>query len=250
MYKKILCISGLVMCLGIMTMATTLNAQDISNEQDSIFEEMTPVNISDENIIEKETQTNHGIVLLDTKPLNDVADLIEKEEAIEEMPQVVEAPQKSLSDVLIVGDSRTVGMQAVMDPKIKVIAKVGKGYSWMTQTVGDQIKEELKTHSVLVFNLGVNDLANINKYIAYLQDIQMQYPSVHIYCCTVGPVGNTTVTNEDINMFNDKISQSGFDIIDVNAKLIEKGFSSPDGLHYTKNTYQTIYDEIIKKAIE
>lgn len=152
----------------------------------------------------------------------------------------------SKKDLIFVGDSRTVGMQTIIDDDATVIAEVGKGYNWLVNTADSKLRDSITDHSILVFNLGVNDLADAQKYEEYLSSLSADFPDLQIYVVSVNPVENyPTVSNEEIEMFNSVLSTAGTDYIDTYSQLLSKGFSTQDGLHYTDDTYRVIYDQII-----
>lgn len=227
------------------------------NADDTIVTEMqTDIQIeqdvSNQDIVAKTTNNVSATeVTSETVPQPVETPQIIPEDTLETpvVTQTAEVPQATSADKLvIVGDSRTVGMESVLPANIKTIAKVGKGYRWLVNEADSQIHSSVSNDTTLIFNLGVNDLANAQKYIDYLYNLQNEFPGMRIICLTVGPVGNTTVTNADIDKFNQQLKATGFEIIDVNQTLQTEGFESPDGLHYTKNTYQKISDMIVNRT--
>lgn len=151
---------------------------------------------------------------------------------------------------IFVGDSRFVGMNNVCDVSYPMVAKVGKGYNWFISDGMDQIKQIKHDHPKdkwrIVCNLGVNDLGNIDKYIDLYTDLSKDYK---IFLVSVNPVeGHVSVSNTSIDRFNEKLKQiDGITYIDTNKYLNDHGFDTTDGLHYTKQTYQTIYNYITSK---
>ena len=199
---------------------------------------------------ETEETSAKGIELIESEPLNKNGEIVYTmpEEMNLDIEEVVSNTENEEKQYLFVGDSRTVGMESIISDEATVIAKVGQGYKWLTKTADQQIRDVLTDNTVLIFNLGVNDLANADKYISYLDGLQEEYPETEIFYVSVNPVKNTTVTNEQINAFNDKVKEASVSFIDTNSYLVENGFETPDGLHYSKNTYQEIYDYIVKEV--
>lgn len=148
------------------------------------------------------------------------------------------------SNDIWVGDSRFVGMSVYC--KENYLCKVGKGYSWIKNK---KIKEE-----VIIFNLGVNDLGNVDKYIKLLNKLCRKH---EVYFVSVNPVDvakakrfGYSVTNKQIVAFNRKIRvKTNCKYIDTYSELKEKGFGTSDGIHYTARTYKKIH-KIIKSSIE
>lgn len=147
---------------------------------------------------------------------------------------------------ILIGDSRTVGMDSACDVRVHanvfVVAEVGQGLDWYERKGAfevERIKREHDEYDVwtLVSNLGANDLSNYQAYIDYFSAIEDDFVFV-----SVNPVKkHTSITNESIDKFNSEMRSSGFEYIDTNLLLRLEGFRAPDGLHYTPETYQTIW---------
>ena len=168
------------------------------------------------------------------------------DETVEPLIEEPDIYSPTLSDVIFVGDSRTVGMELAITDNIQTIAEVGQGYYWLVNTADEQLRSQITDQSILVFNLGVNDLANADKYCEYLSNLQQDYPNLQIWYVSVNPVEDTTVTNAEINQFNEQIQNAGFDYIDTNSYLTDTGFNTVDGLHYTSETYQEAFSHVDK----
>lgn len=150
---------------------------------------------------------------------------------------------------IFVGDSRFVGMNDACDMDFPVVAKVSKGYKWFKS---DGLKKinEIKNDSNkdswrIVINLGVNDLYNVNKYIDLYKDLSKDYEVVLV---SVNPTEkNASVSNKSISNFNSKISKiNGIKYIDSYNYLMNDGYSTTDGVHYTYKTYKKIYNYILE----
>ncbi|MCR5101274.1 MAG: SH3 domain-containing protein [Butyrivibrio sp.] len=148
---------------------------------------------------------------------------------------------------VFVGDSRTVQMGSVIGGTSNTyIAKVGEGYSWFTSTALSQISQYAGAGTSLIINFGVNDLYNADKYISLINSYIDEWTDagIKVYYASVNPVEDTTVTNEEIDSFNQTL-KSGLDSrvtwIDSNSYLKNVGYSTTDGLHYSNSTYRTIY---------
>lgn len=170
-----------------------------------------------------------------------------------------------------IGDSRTVGMrQALVYHHYNLAnhaftARVGKGYSWLSG------QTELKTvsPSIIVLNLGVNDLGNLNRYQAlYAEYADTCWSECPIYIVSVNPcrLPCTSVSNRQIEAFNTSMQQwieeynsectdesirtYPIRYIDTYSYLISEGYASTDGLHYSADTYQRIYEYILEEIQE
>ncbi len=199
-------------------------------------------NVTGISIEYAELPAGHGIVLEEKEPLNPIVIPEIENTEVSVMAQEALTEAKEDRNYIMVGDSRTVGMQDLLPEEIQVIAEVGRGYNWLSNTVDQDLKSEITDNTTVLFNLGVNDLGNINKYMEYLDDLKSEFPETEIVCMTVGPVGKTTVTNDQILSYNQVIRQSDYEILDVNDALNEAGFGTVDGLHYNRETYQKISD--------
>lgn len=165
---------------------------------------------------------------------------------------------KFSGDYLIVGDSRVVGMEmAVSTNKAKFIGKVSMGYSWLNSYAGPLVRCYLAGNPKLkvVFAFGLNDLANIERYISYYRSLMKDFPNANIYFLSVNPVAEATaaaagytVKNSQVKPFNAALKKAfGSQYLNCYSYLIKHGFSATDGIHYTAGTYQKIYDYIAKK---
>lgn len=161
-------------------------------------------------------------------------------------------------DYIFVGDSRTVGMQEAIHPSDTLyIAKKGQGYSWLKSTGGVKLQYYLKANPdvKVVLALGVNDLGNINSYIAYYKKLIKNYPKTKFYVLSVNPVDKMKIAKrgltsryKTIASFNKKMQKTfSSRYIDTYKKMIADGFRTKDGLHYTSDENRKLYQTIIAK---
>lgn len=149
---------------------------------------------------------------------------------------------------LFVGDSRTVQMKMAVGSTDKAyIAEIGEGYSYFKNTALPQIPQLAGTGTVMIINFGVNDLANAGKYITLVNNNIEAWTNagMSVYYAAVTPVGSgTSVTNSQIEAFNLRL-QTELDprvhYLDGYTYLTQTGFSSGDGLHYSADTYRSLY---------
>lgn len=171
------------------------------------------------------------------------------------------APEENEEAALIfVGDSRTVGLQQTIGGDAKYIGKVGEGYAWFTKTALKKLKKELEAApaSTVILNFGINDLGNISSYIVAYQELMASYPQARFLFASIHPVeqklakkSGYTVTNKQIQAFNAQL-QAAFpeNYVDTYSYLMESGQIKPkgnltsDGIHYTAEGYQLIYNYI------
>ncbi|WP_158589432.1 SGNH/GDSL hydrolase family protein [Butyrivibrio sp. CB08] len=154
--------------------------------------------------------------------------------------------------MLFVGDSRTVQMKmAVGSTDKEYIAKIGEGYNWFKNTALSEIPHYAGSGTSLIINFGVNDLGNASKYIKLVNSNVDAWTEagITVYYAAVTPVGEgASVTNAQIEQFNSRL-QSELDPrviwIDGYSYLSQTGFSAPDGLHYSADTYRNLYSYYI-----
>lgn len=148
---------------------------------------------------------------------------------------------------IFVGDSRTVGMNITMDleKEADVIAKVGKGEQYLESVENKFINAE---NSNIIINFGVNDLHNIKKYIKQYEFIKDNIPSTsNLVIVSVNPIEyHKSITNDSIEKFNAEVkewcSTNNIKFIDTYNNIDwDKGFTR-DGIHYTNEVYNKIYN--------
>lgn len=160
---------------------------------------------------------------------------------------------------IFVGDSRTVGLGNAVGISSKCIAKVGEGYDWFVSTGEAKLKKMLKANpkATVVFNLGVNDVANYNLYITRYKALMKSYPNAKFYFMSVNPIDKKynwgwftcTELQSYIKKFNSAIKKAfPNQYIDCYTYLTKNKFETVDGLHYTTATYKQIYNYILTQV--
>jgi hypothetical protein len=153
---------------------------------------------------------------------------------------------------IFIGDSRFVGMNNYCNIEENennyVIAKVGEGYNFLINNAiqqAEEIEQENTDveHWKYIICLGINDLGNIDKYIETYNELSL---TKDLYLVSVNPIEyHSYITNDSVKSFNDQLkSIENIHYIDSYASLIENGFSTVDGIHYTNDTYDDIYNII------
>ena len=128
------------------------------------------------------------------------------------------------------------------------IGQVSAGLSWIQDTAVGEIDESVTQGSVIIINMGVNDLGNAWGYIDLLKEKIPQWmeKGAEVYYMSVNPVENHPyISNEDIANFNNILynnlpSETGW--IETNSYLLESGYSTQDGVHFDAETYQKIFN--------
>lgn len=150
---------------------------------------------------------------------------------------------------IYVGDSRFNGMEMYLKKgEGYIVAKDSMGYKWLVNDaipIIDSIKlnhPEIKEWT-LVSGLGVNDLYNLNNYIQTYRNLEDN--GYRVVVVSVNPTNGRSIRlNEDINKFNQAMINSGLEFLNINESLWEDGFKTVDGVHYDKETYTVIWNEI------
>ena len=159
--------------------------------------------------------------------------------------------------IIFVGDSRTVGMETAVKSdsnldNVYFVAKVGKGYNWFSEYGVDRVNHIIETNTdvtnwQVVTNLGVNDLGNVDKYVdTYDELLATEWTNVDLYYLSVNPVDEskcTSVNNEDIIKFNEKIKKQGNYI--NSYEFVKSHMVTRDGLHYSNSLSSDLCHRVI-----
>ncbi|MBE5959256.1 MAG: hypothetical protein E7254_10415 [Lachnospiraceae bacterium] len=155
---------------------------------------------------------------------------------------------------VFVGDSRYRGMDYLAATNDTFICESGRGYDYLLEQMYNIQVACSKPNTALIVGLGVNDKGgNADKYIQTLGEMANSLDCT-IYYMLVNPVDEEMeakygydVTNASLDAFNATLID-GLDrkigIIDTNSYLWDNGFTTQDGIHYTNETYEVIYDYI------
>lgn len=159
--------------------------------------------------------------------------------------------------ILIVGDSRTVGMhKATNCNDFSYLSRGSMGYNWLVNGTDSYVPNDLIACCIeanpdcsVVFNLGVNDLCNKSKYVAWINNFSAQYPDTSFYYLSVNPVLNRA----DLNVleFNDYVESNiskSVVWLDSYSYLEKAGFNAVDGIHYDADTYNVILQFVESKV--
>lgn len=177
-------------------------------------------------------------------------------------------------DIFWVGDSRTVGLGSnvlgfsITNNSIindSMCASVGQGLAWFTSDAITSKRNEiyaLKGYNV-IFNLGVNDYSGADqKYLDFYNNLPEDFIKNNNVCVmSVNPINATkcqansyNVSVDGIEAFNEAIKNGlpdGITYIDTYSDMQgfigSDGAGTADGLHYTADVYQKLYDDVLKK---
>lgn len=185
---------------------------------------------------------------------------------------------KKYSRIFLVGDSRTMQMYLTIRKMLKKTTFVygnGGGLVWFKSTGYPSLLSKVKAQSAkrkkksaVVLNLGVNDLRNVKKYISYYKKIYKELSNYNcdLYIMSVNPIDVIRMKDggrhlakaaTSVISFNKKLKAgvgSRYTWVDTYSKLMESGWTTQgsvydgggDGVHYTKATYQRIYNFLIE----
>ena len=156
----------------------------------------------------------------------------------------------------LIGDSRFVGMQSAVGAMddVEWIDRVGAGNGFFFENI-DQI-ENLDRDTIIIYNLGVNDLDSSRCIEALNTLCSMGFQ--HIWFATVPPVDEAkaseygyTITNHQISWYNYIVTSSlspGVGVVDSYNYLASNGIESDDGLHYRESTYLDWFAYLVNNA--
>lgn len=192
--------------------------------------------------------------------------------------------KKSSVGIIIVGDSRTAGMQsAYTHENLFYVCESGKGYSWYKDTGHSKVKETMSSNSSItnwkvIYNLGVNDVAGseasscVSSIKGYLPDLIKEFKNTEVYYMNVTPIndsiyssyrtnqlhsagqdGGYIMTNKQISSFNSEMSKivSWNGTIDLSSLIKDDMISKADGsmgIHYDSATYKKLAEGAVEKA--
>ena len=159
---------------------------------------------------------------------------------------------------VFVGDSRYRGMDYLAAPNDTFICESGRGYDYLLEQMYNIKAACTKPNTALIIGLGVNDKGgNADRYIETLGEMANTLDCT-VYYMLVNPVDEEMeakygydVTNDSIDIFNETLINNldkKIGIIDTNSFLWDNGFSTQDGIHYTNETYEAIYN-FIKESL-
>ena len=175
------------------------------------------------------------------------------ETVISDSPEEEEQPEHAY---IFVGDSRTVGMHTALtkdggEDSCTFIAKSGEGFYWLYHDGIVELEEALRAepHATVIFNLGVNDLTEVDKYLDFYQELFSEYHDPSFYIMSVNPVVDEKyngLSNAKIEEFNEKIEKKFPDkYLDSYYYLLAQDYETVDGLHYTDQTYRMIHRFVV-----
>ncbi|MDO4293743.1 MAG: hypothetical protein Q4C65_11020 [Eubacteriales bacterium] len=165
----------------------------------------------------------------------------------EAQPSVVPA------GIVFIGDSRMVTLREAVENNLgpclaAVIAKNGSRYEWFHDTAIPQADKIIGSGSRVVINMGVNDLADADKYARDVNAWAAVWTArgAQVYYASVNPVWANShgITQERVDLFNSRLKPQLIPQViwlDSSAYLMSVGVHSNDGLHYRDDTNLNLY---------
>ncbi len=181
--------------------------------------------------------------------------------------------------IIWIGDSRCVHMEYFCgDLTVDTfIDEGGSSWKWFCFSAMASLERILSNNQeyIVIIMMGVNDcfnhihgaLSSHEEYIDFVNDLIERYPDTIFCFCSVNPVDekfrldftlglysfhyDMDAYNAVISTFNEAI-QDGCHAtyLDCYSYLMENGFETTDGIHYTKDTYHTIYEYCLKSVAD
>ena len=163
-------------------------------------------------------------------------------------PEEPEPAQKEDTSIFLsgpvkfIGGTRLVGLSesVTLPENFKIVAEENKGIDFLTENVID-------FEAPTIVWLGVSDTENINKYIDIFSKmtnaIIINETPVQTEIAEENGAALPT-TNAAIAEFDNSLNNANIKIIDLYSFLINEGYETIDGLRYTPETYQKIWEHI------
>lgn len=187
--------------------------------------------------------------------------------------------RKKFDHIIFVGDSRVYRMEMALRAQfgfkatedVSFIYQSAEGLKWFKSQGYIQLMQSINEWNVggvgrtaVIFNLGINDLTNIDNYIAYMNSIApaLNGKNCSLYYMSLNPANSKILKQNgafvraeaDVRAFNQRLKTElpGYQYIDTYSFLMNTGFfydagvgtdnGQDDGLHYSTRTYKRIYD--------
>lgn len=149
---------------------------------------------------------------------------------------------------IFVGDSRLKGVDmygglSKNNPDIWSLSAVSRNYSYLNAKADKDITAIMTSNPQVtkwyeVYCLGVNDMGNLQKYIAWYKNRALAH---NVILTAVPPTKKCKrIPNSSIEAFNASLLNTGLPYLDLYTYLTGTGVQTgKDGIHYTNATCQT-----------
>lgn len=154
---------------------------------------------------------------------------------------------------IFVGASHGVDMSvAVNSAETIFIAKGGAGLSWLKKTADPQLRSYLNKNADydVIFQMGGNDLENVEKYIQYYKKLMKKYPKTRFYFLENIPGDGRkalSYKNAAKRRYDKRLKEAFGDCcIEAYEYMETIGFETVDGTHYTLRDIKKVYEHAIR----
>lgn len=177
----------------------------------------------------------------------------EKEESIIEDENIEKVNQKT-NNFIFIGDSRIDSFKSIAHninfDSIEFITSENADCDWMRNSGLSELNHILNSnpgHYNIVFNVGINDLNNIDRYVNFFNDLANQHPNQNIFVLGIFPLdelkfeeeNDIFINNDDIYDFNIEMKKNvnnNVHIIHTFQELILNGYDTVDGYYLEEET--------------
>lgn len=179
------------------------------------------------------------------------------------LPMLYVRPEEN-SKTIFVGDSRTGQMFHCVRERGNNdtwIAQSGEGYKWFSKIATPLLEGVAEPGDKIVIQMGINDLFGMDTVDAAIQYMMFANTELmdwiangaEVYVVSINPVEkHGSITNEQIEYFNLMMSTclaEEVHYIDSYSALKTGKYPTVDGIHYSNEVYEKIY-QYIKNQIE
>lgn len=226
----------------------------------SVYQSVTEESFGNVTVVTT-TDLSTGIIKVETKTIDEVTGGINNNITITntitgEVSQYSEYIVPKKVGYIYVGDSRYQGLDLYTklssEDNTWVFAEVSKGYNWLNSTAINLVEEVEQSNPqitdwVEIYTLGINDMANRDKYAYWYKNRGLSH---NVVLLSMNPIErHKSITNESICAFNDALKATGLIYINCYDYLLEQGFSTADGVHYDVATNKVI-NKFVKNQVK
>ncbi len=161
---------------------------------------------------------------------------------------------------VLIGDSRIEGMHmSVGDADCLWEYEVGRGYDWLVNTGVPEIDQTVGDGTAVVITLGINDIGDTGRsyqYASYINSKAQEWAMrgaatyyVSVTNLSDGYKGANGVDNEHVAMWNASLRGAlSNDVTFIDANSVMPDIETVDGIHYTSDTYRSLFQVIYQKV--
>lgn len=174
-------------------------------------------------------------------------------------------PQTLEKNTIFIGDSRTVGISEAVESDATFICESAQGYRWFLYNAVPRLRAilDINPYKSVIIHMGVieciKQTGGAKKsddyfYVNAINELVKDYPETDFYVLAVYPANGDYVThstdrlvnmeklNENIKAYNrTMMDKCDAKFINVYRYLKNLGYTSTDGVHPDKDSYNVIY---------